>query len=78
MAVTVTRKEQVTIPKPVRDRLGIHRGASSTSKWPRTVAPFCAEQASARQAEPLRADPRHGDGRPHHGMRSWRWPAARL
>lgn len=27
MAVTVTRKGQVTIPKPVRDRLGIHAGS---------------------------------------------------
>ena len=27
MAVTVTRKGQVTIPKPVRDRLGIHPGS---------------------------------------------------
>ena len=26
MAVTVTRKGQVTIPKPVRDRLGINPG----------------------------------------------------
>ena len=27
MAVTVTRKGQVTIPKPVRDRLGINPGS---------------------------------------------------
>ena len=27
MAVTVTRKGQVTIPKPVRDRLGIDAGS---------------------------------------------------
>lgn len=27
MAVTVTRKGQVTIPKPVRDRLGINAGS---------------------------------------------------
>jgi antitoxin PrlF len=27
MPVTVTRKGQVTIPKPVRDRLGIHPGS---------------------------------------------------
>jgi antitoxin PrlF len=27
MTVTVTRKGQVTIPKPVRDRLGIHPGS---------------------------------------------------
>jgi len=27
MAVTVTRKGQVTIPKPVRDRLGIRPGS---------------------------------------------------
>ncbi len=27
MAVTVTRKGQVTIPKPVRDRLGISAGS---------------------------------------------------
>jgi AbrB family looped-hinge helix DNA binding protein len=27
MAVTVTRKGQVTIPKPIRDRLGINPGS---------------------------------------------------
>jgi AbrB family looped-hinge helix DNA binding protein len=27
MAVTVTRKGQVTIPKPIRDRLGINAGS---------------------------------------------------
>jgi bifunctional DNA-binding transcriptional regulator/antitoxin component of YhaV-PrlF toxin-antitoxin module len=40
MATTVTSKGQVTIPKPVRDRLGIKPGNAWNSRWPPTAVSF--------------------------------------
>ena len=37
MATTVTSKGRVTIPKPVRDRLGIEPAQRSSSTWRRMV-----------------------------------------
>ena len=67
MAVTVTSKGQVTIPKPVRDRLGIHPGSKVDFEVAEDGRAFLRRVRQARgQAEPLRADAQHGDGRPHH------------
>jgi len=48
MAVTVTRKGQVTIPKPARDRIGITPGSQVDFEVAEDGRAFCAGAASER------------------------------
>ena len=49
MTVRVTTKGQVTIPKHVRDRLGIARALKWNLKWRRTAAPISVVLAHRKQ-----------------------------
>ena len=68
MAVTVTRKGQVTIPKPVRDRLGINPGSKVDFEVSEDGRAYLRRVRQARpEAKPLRADARDSDERAHDG-----------
>ena len=68
MAVTVTRKGQVTIPKPVRDRLGINPGSTVDFEVGEDGRAYLAPGWQSRgQAKPLRADARRSAERDHDG-----------
>ena len=75
MATMVTSKGQVTIPKPVRDRLGSSRAMRLNSSWrgrPRRPAGRSAAAGHAAGSRRCAAAPAKGSAR----TRSWRSPAA--
>ena len=68
MATTVTSKGQVTIPKPVRDHLGIVPGSQVEFRRIDNGS-IVIEKADAPAPRSCRS--RHVD-RPDHGVTSWR------